>query len=46
MRYSCSVTIGLPRERVLELFDSSENLAKWQNGLKSRKSKVKRSDKK
>lgn len=35
MRYSCSVTIDLPRELVLELFDSSENLAKWQNGLKS-----------
>jgi hypothetical protein len=35
MQYSCSVTIGLPRDRVIHLFDSTDNLHKWQNGLKS-----------
>jgi uncharacterized membrane protein len=35
MRYTCSITIDLPREKVIELFDSTENLYKWQNGLKS-----------
>ena len=35
MRYTCSVTIDLPREKVIELFDSTENLYKWQDGLKS-----------
>ena len=35
MKYSSSVTIQLPRDKVLELFDSTENLYKWQQGLKS-----------
>jgi uncharacterized protein YndB with AHSA1/START domain len=35
MRYTCEVTIDLPRERVVELFDDPENLAKWQPGLQS-----------
>ena len=35
MKYTCDVTINLPRDRVLELFDSTENLKKWQNGLKA-----------
>ena len=35
MKYTCSVTIGLPRDRVIELFDSTENLHKWQKGLKA-----------
>lgn len=33
MQYTSEVTIGLPRDRVIELFDSSENLTKWQSGL-------------
>ena len=35
MKYQCEVTIDLPRDRVVELFDSSENLPKWQPGLLS-----------
>lgn len=35
MRYKTEVTINLPRERVIELFDSFENLKKWQDGLVS-----------
>ena len=35
MEYSTEITINLPRERVLELFDSTENLYKWQDGLES-----------
>ena len=35
MRYSVELTINLPRGRVIELFDSSENLPKWQEGLQS-----------
>ena len=35
MRYTSEVTIDLPRERVIELFDSAENLSKWQPGLMS-----------
>ncbi len=35
MKYEIEVTINLPRQRVIELFDSSENLTKWQPGLKS-----------
>lgn len=35
MKYECEVTINLPRERVIELFDSSENIAKWQPTLQS-----------
>ena len=35
MKYSTEITIDLPRERVIELFDSFDNLVKWQPGLKS-----------
>ena len=35
MKYQTEVTINASRERVLELFDSTENLYKWQDGLKS-----------
>ena len=35
MKYTCEILINLPRARVLELFDSSENLKKWQPGLLS-----------
>jgi len=33
MKYQTEVIIGLPRERVVELFDSIENLKKWQPDL-------------
>ena len=33
MEYTCELIIDLPRDRVIELFDSSENLSKWQPGL-------------
>ena len=33
MRYQTEMIINLPRERVIELFDSFENLKKWQEGL-------------
>lgn len=33
--YTVSVDIDLPREEVIQLFDSVENLAKWQTGLQS-----------
>ncbi len=33
MKYRCELKINLPRERVVELFDSTENLKKWQPGL-------------
>lgn len=35
MKYTSEVIIELPRDRVIELFDSTENLHKWQVGLKS-----------
>lgn len=35
MRYTTEVTLAMPRGRVIELFDSTENLCKWQVGLKS-----------
>ena len=35
MKYTTEVTINLPRTRVIELFDSTENMYKWQEGLKS-----------
>ena len=35
MEYSNEIMSNLPRERVLELFDSTENLYKWQDGLES-----------
>ena len=33
MKYKTEVTINLSRERVLELFDNSDNMLKWQEGL-------------
>ena len=33
MKYTMEVTIALPRDRVIELFDSTENLQKWQPTL-------------
>ncbi len=35
MKYSNQIEINLPLERVIELFDNGENLAKWQPGLLS-----------
>lgn len=35
MKYTCDVTINLPRERVIELFDDPDNMSKWQPGLQS-----------
>ncbi len=35
MKYTVNVEIDLPRARVIELFDSEENLYKWQEGLQS-----------
>lgn len=35
MKYQVEISIGLPRDRVIELFDSFENLKKWQPGLKT-----------
>jgi hypothetical protein len=34
VKYTCEIDIALPRPRVIELFDSAENLAKWMEGLK------------
>ncbi len=35
IEYTCELEIDLPRERVIALFDSVENLYKWQKGLQS-----------
>ena len=35
MKYTVSIDLDLPRDRVIELFDSTENLYKWQRGLQS-----------
>jgi uncharacterized membrane protein len=35
MKYSTDVTIALPRDRVIELFDNPDNLPKWMKGLQS-----------
>jgi hypothetical protein len=35
MKYKTELIIDLPRDRVIDLFDSSENLPKWQPGLQS-----------
>lgn len=35
MKYEVEVTVDLPRERMIALFDDPENLPKWQTGLKS-----------
>ena len=33
--YTVEIEIGLPRDQVIELFNSSDNLFKWQTGLQS-----------
>jgi len=35
MKYTTEVSINLPRSKVIKLFDSTENMHKWQPGLKS-----------
>lgn len=35
MKYNCEIEIDLPLKRVIELFDDSNNLSKWQPGLVS-----------
>jgi hypothetical protein len=35
MKYSVEIEIGLPRDRVIELFDNTDNLPKWQPSLLS-----------
>lgn len=35
MQYSCEVLINLPREKVVEIYDNSDNLKKWMEGLQS-----------
>ncbi len=35
MKYQTEIEIDLPVERVVELFDNSDNMAKWQPGLQS-----------
>lgn len=35
MKYEVEIEIDLPREKVIELFDSVENLKHWQEGLVS-----------
>lgn len=35
MKYTTEVRMNLPRSKVIELFDSTENMYKWQPGLKS-----------
>lgn len=37
MRYQKEIEINLPRERVIELFDSFDNLYKWMEGFKQHK---------
>ncbi len=33
MKYDCEIEIDLPLNNLIELFDSTENLYKWQSGL-------------
>jgi uncharacterized membrane protein len=35
MKYTVQIDIDLPRDKVVELFDNTENLYKWQKGLQS-----------
>ena len=35
MQYSVDIIIPAPRKKVIDLFDSSDNLKKWQPGLQS-----------
>ncbi len=32
MKFSCSVTIEKPLDRVIELFDNPDNMSEWQDG--------------
>ena len=34
MKYTHHITVDLPRDKVISLFDSQENMFKWQPGLK------------
>ncbi len=34
MRYSSEITIDLPREKIIELFENEENMFNWMKGLK------------
>lgn len=33
MKFTCSVTINLPRQKVIDLWQDPENLAHWQDGF-------------
>ena len=33
MKFTCTVDIDLPRERVIELFDNPDNMKHWQDGF-------------
>ena len=35
MKYSNEIEINLPREKVIELFENTDNMAKWQDGFVS-----------
>lgn len=35
MKYSNEIEINLPRKKVIELFDNTDNMAKWQEGFVS-----------
>ena len=35
MKYTVAIDVDLPREKVIDLFDNPNNLAKWQKGLLS-----------
>lgn len=35
MKYTCELTINLPRDEIIALFDDPDNLSKWQPGLQS-----------
>ena len=37
MKYTNEIVINLPRDRVVELFDNSDNFKEWQPGLQSYK---------
>lgn len=33
MKYTCEITINLPREKVIEKLDNADNMKHWQKGL-------------
>ena len=35
MKYTCELTLNLPRDEVIALFNDPDNLSKWQPGLQS-----------